>query len=116
VASSRLEGANLAIGIVALVAAIVGSAAAVVALVGHDSAAPESGSATSPPASAPAPSASTATAPTGTPTADLLSRLTPTLGGPRLTELPDALCDKADYADSVAIACASTKAATRRPK
>jgi hypothetical protein len=36
-AGSRFEGANLAIGIVALVATIVGSVAAVVALAGHDS-------------------------------------------------------------------------------
>jgi hypothetical protein len=110
VAGSRFEGSNLAIGIVALVATIVGSAAAVVALVGHDSGVPESGSAISPPAaSAPAASASAATAPTGTPTADLLSRLTPTIGGTRLTKLPDTLRDNANYADSVAIACASNQ-------
>jgi len=104
---SPREGMNTTFAVIGTVAGIVGAVAAVIALL------PDRGPTNPPITSSTAAVSSSATAmasPTSrTPTADLLSGLTPSIGRTLLTDLPEGLRGTPQYADSVAIACPSNE-------
>jgi hypothetical protein len=112
VVSHPREHLNVTLGILGTVAGIVGAVATVVALL------PDRGPTN--PVSAPSTMATSSAAtvaltPSSRPaTSDLLVHLTPADGLPSLTDLPEALQGKPEYADSVAIACPTNESGQKQ--